>query len=63
VLDLPGRIVIPGLIGMHDYMFYTTPGGSGIQSNYSFPRLYLASGVTGVRTMGSFSPYHVALDC
>lgn len=57
MLDLPGHTVIPGLIGMHDHMFYTTPGGSEIQSNFSFPRLYLASGVTTVRTTGSFSPY------
>lgn len=57
VLDLAGHTVIPGLIGLHDHIFYTTPGGSEIQSNYSFPRLYLASGVTTVRTTGSFSPY------
>lgn len=57
VLDLGGHTVIPGLMGMHDHMFYTTPGFTEVQSNYSFPRLYLASGVTTVRTTGSFSPY------
>lgn len=57
VLDLPGHTVIPGLVGLHDHMFYTTPGGGEVQSNYSFPRLYLASGVTTVRTTGSFAPY------
>ena len=27
VLDLTGRTVIPGLVGMHDHMFYPSPGG------------------------------------
>src|SRR5262245_48707065 len=25
VMNLPGHTVIPGLIGLHDHMFYTTP--------------------------------------
>jgi imidazolonepropionase-like amidohydrolase len=57
VLDLPGHTVIPGLVGVHDHMFYTTPQGTTIQMPFSAPRLYLASGVTTVRTAGSFSTY------
>src|SRR5688500_157964 len=56
VIDLNGHTVIPGIVGMHDHTFYTTSRRS-IQSNFSFPRLYLASGVTTIRTTGSMSPY------
>jgi imidazolonepropionase-like amidohydrolase len=57
VLDLHGESVIPGLVGMHDHMFY--PMGDGIfgEMGYSFPRLYLAGGVTTIRTTGSLEPY------
>ena len=57
VLDLRGYTVIPGLVGMHDHMFY--PVGNGVfgEMAYSFPRLYLAGGVTTIRTAGSLEPY------
>jgi len=57
VIDLHGYSVIPGLVGMHDHMFY--PVGHGIfgEMAYSFPRLYLAGGVTTIRTTGSLEPY------
>lgn len=57
ILDLHGYSVIPGLIGMHDHMFY--PMGNGVfgEMAYSFPRLYLAGGVTTIRTTGSLEPY------
>ena len=57
VLDLHGYSVIPGLVGMHDHMFY--PMGNGVYGEmaYSFPRLYLAGGVTTIRTGGSLEPY------
>jgi imidazolonepropionase-like amidohydrolase len=56
-LDLHGYTVIPGLVGMHDHMFY--PMGNAIfgEMAYSFPRLYLAGGVTTIRTTGSLEPY------
>jgi imidazolonepropionase-like amidohydrolase len=57
IMDLHGYSVIPGLVGMHDHMFY--PMGNVIfgEMAYSFPRLYLAGGVTTIRTTGSLEPY------
>jgi imidazolonepropionase-like amidohydrolase len=58
VLDLAGYTVIPGLVGMHDHMFY--PSGRVPIYNemaYSFPKLYLAAGVTTIRTTGTLEPY------
>ena len=57
VLDLHERTVMPGLVGMHDHMFYPVGPGSFGEMAYSFPRLYLAGGVTTVRTTGSLEPY------
>ena len=57
VLDLHGYTVIPGLVGMHDHMFYPVGPGSFGEMSYSFPRLYLAGGVTTIRTTGSLEPY------
>ena len=57
VIDLHGYSLIPGLVGMHDHMFY--PAGDAIfhEMAISFPRLYLAGGVTTIRTTGSIEPY------
>lgn len=56
VLDLNGHTVVPGFVGLHDHTFYTTSART-IQISTSAPRLYLASGVTTIRTTGSMSPY------
>jgi len=56
VLRRPGHTVIPGIVGLHDHTFYMTRGRR-VQLNFSAPRLYLASGVTTIRTTGAFSPY------
>ncbi|MDT7688510.1 MAG: hypothetical protein QOE46_1269 [Acidobacteriota bacterium] len=58
VLDLTGRSVIPGLVLMHEHMFYPT-GRLALfnEMGWSFPRLYLACGVTSLRTAGSVEPY------
>lgn len=57
VHELPGHTVIPGLMGLHDHLYYTAAGGRAAQLTYSAPRLYLGSGVTTVRTTGSQQPY------
>src|ERR1041385_7153949 len=59
VLDLDGYTVLPGLVGMHDHMFFPMGGSPPMYSNmgFSFPRLYLALGVTTIRTTGSVQPY------
>jgi imidazolonepropionase-like amidohydrolase len=59
VIDLTGQTVIPGLVGMHQHLFY--PSGNGVpiygENAVSFPRLYLACGITTMRTAGSLEPY------
>jgi imidazolonepropionase-like amidohydrolase len=57
VMQLGGSTVIPGLVGMHDHLFYTAAGGRAVQMSFTGPRLYLASGVTTIRTTGGRSPY------
>ena len=56
VLDLAGHTVIPGIVGLHDHTFYMTPGRV-VQSTETAPKLYLGSGVTTIRTTGSYHPY------
>jgi imidazolonepropionase-like amidohydrolase len=57
VMSLAGHTVIPGLIGIHDHLFYTAAGGRAVQMGFTGPRLYLGSGVTTIRTTGGRSPY------
>jgi imidazolonepropionase-like amidohydrolase len=68
VLDLHGYTVIPGIIGMHDHLFYVGEPNNDAQwdseppellpqMTFSAPRLYLAGGVTTMRTTGSVETY------
>jgi imidazolonepropionase-like amidohydrolase len=63
VVDLTGKTVIPGLVGMHEHLFYTGPDRAKdglpfyIEMIDSGPRLYLAGGITTARTAGSMEPY------
>lgn len=58
-LELANDTVIPGLVGMHEHLFYPSFGGIPlyIEQGMSFPRLYLASGVTTARTAGTLEAY------
>src|SRR5438094_9118714 len=49
VIDSTGRTAIPGLVGMHDHLFYPAGGLVYHEMALSFPRLYLANGVTTIR--------------
>ena len=57
VVDLTGYTVVPGLIGLHDHSYYTAAGGRAAQLSFSGSRMYLASGVTTIRTTGAQQPY------
>lgn len=56
-MDLAGKTVIPGLVMVHEHLYY--PAGQGTYGNYteSFSRLYLAGGVTSMRTGGNMNGY------
>jgi imidazolonepropionase-like amidohydrolase len=56
-MDLAGHTIFPGIVGVHDHMFYTAAGGRRVQATFTSSRLYLASGVTTIRTTGSNAPY------
>ena len=64
VLDLRGYTLMPGIVGMHNHLFYIARPNLNVQRKYdqpllvpqmtfSAPRLYLAGGVTTMRTTGS----------
>src|ERR1022692_3806177 len=69
--DRAGYTIIPGLVGMHNHLYYTDsisvqrgpdgkigePGLVVAETAYTGPRLYLAAGVTTMRTTGSVEPY------
>jgi imidazolonepropionase-like amidohydrolase len=60
VIDATGKTLIPGIVGMHEHIFYpSTADGplTAVEQFYSFSPLYLASGVTTARTTGSMDPY------
>ena len=52
-----GKTLIPGLVMMHEHLFYPTGRANYTEMLYSFPRLYLAGGVTTARTAGTTAPY------
>lgn len=68
ILDLTGRTLMPGIVGMHDHLYYIAQPDADAerhseppllvpQMTFSAPRLYLAAGVTTLRTTGSVETY------
>ena len=67
-LDGTGETAMPGLVGMHNHLYYLQRPNLDAeghfeqpiiipQMTFSAPRLYLANGVTTMRTTGSVEPY------
>ncbi len=56
-IDGSGKTLLPGLFGLHDHSYYTTSAGRVVQSSFTAPMMYLASGVTTIRTTGANNPY------
>jgi imidazolonepropionase-like amidohydrolase len=70
VLEMQGYTVMPGIVGMHNHLYYIARPNLEAgrvpsfdapllapQMMFSSPRLYLAAGVTTMRTTGSVEPY------
>jgi len=68
ILDLRGHSVMPGVVGMHNHLFYMALPNMAADSTFEAPalfhqmtfsatRMYLANGVTTLRTAGSIEPY------
>ena len=69
--DFTGHTVFPGIVGMHNHFYYSAaieeqagatgkiapPGFMVTEIPFTAPRLYLAAGVTSMRTTGSIEPY------
>lgn len=57
VVNLTGKSVMPGLVMVHEHLYY--PNGPGVygQLGQSFVRLYLAGGVTTMRTGGNVNGF------
>jgi len=68
VIDGSGETALPGIVGMHNHLYYLQRPNLDAaghfeqpiiipQMTFSAPRLYLANGVTTMRTTGSVEPY------
>jgi imidazolonepropionase-like amidohydrolase len=58
VIDLSGKSVFPGLVMLHEHLFTVSPDSTpkhlvAVEQPVSFPLMYLAGGVTTLKTTGS----------
>jgi imidazolonepropionase-like amidohydrolase len=56
-IDLTGKSVMPGMVMVHEHLYYPTGPGVYGQLGESFSRLYLAGGVTTMRTGGNVNGF------
>lgn len=61
-IDLNGKAIMPGLVMLHEHMYISASSKESKYPNLrqlpvSFPKMYLASGATTIRTCGSIEPY------
>lgn len=57
VMDLTGKTLLPGMVMVHEHLYYPTGPGVYGQLGESFVRLYLAGGVTTMRTGGNVNGF------
>jgi imidazolonepropionase-like amidohydrolase len=57
VIDGTGKSAIPGIVMLHEHLYYPTGPGVYGQLGQSFTRLYLAGGVTTMRTGGNVNGF------
>lgn len=57
VIDGAGKSVMPGIVMLHEHLYYPTGPGVYGQLGESFIRLYLAGGVTTMRTGGNVNGF------
>ncbi|TDE13185.1 amidohydrolase family protein [Dyadobacter psychrotolerans] len=58
VIDLEGKTILPGLVMLHEHMNYNNGAAVWNFHPVSFPKLFLAAGVTTLRTAGAENPMY-----
>jgi imidazolonepropionase-like amidohydrolase len=56
IIDATGKTVLPGFVMLHEHLFYAKPFDNNFKAvhmTHTFPKMYLAGGVTTMRTAGS----------
>jgi imidazolonepropionase-like amidohydrolase len=59
VIDASGKTLLPGFVMVHEHLYYSSITKGPFHMNemeFSFPRLYLAAGITSARTTGCLEP-------
>ncbi|HZH00049.1 MAG TPA: amidohydrolase family protein [Flavisolibacter sp.] len=58
VIDMTGKTILPGLVMLHEHMMYFSGQAVWNAHPVSFPKLYIAAGVTTIRTAGAENPMY-----